>query len=520
MPRGSRKAVHGPRATVALALSVLALASFRASADELLEGFPTPDCAARIRSAGLTREDVRELAERGSGFWSYCTFATYEHGRDRDYELANAWLRRSAKLGFPHAQFELAMRLRKGEHMSPDPQAATRWLLEAADSGIAQYELAAAWALEAGEGTPSDPRTAFRLMRRAASGGLVIAQRELVRFYVHGIGTRPNITEAILWARKAAAQGDPKSLFGLGLAYRDGDGVTKNPILALALFRLAIARGETDPQATLALQRQEALRPDDRAAGADLAKLWRPGVDLVEQMELMLTSLRTGTPVSTMPGADTPAGRRLFSTGSGFFVNERGDIITNKHVVDGCTSVRAQVQSLEGTEIFTVEGRDITVSQTADLALFRTGRAPPSVATLAPRRTSDLGESIMVAGYPLRPVLNNGISVTPGVISGGSGPEGDENEFQISAPVQPGNSGGPVIDLSGQVVGVVVAKLNPEFAGTAVENVNYAITLASVRAFLRETHTPVPAASAVTELPMKEIARTADRYVVSLECWK
>ena len=93
-----------------------------------------------------------------------------------------------------------------------------------------------------------------------------------------------------------------------------------------------------------------------------------------------------------------------------------------------------------------------------------------------------------MTGFPLHGLLTSGINVTKGIVSALAGPGDDRRIFQITAPVQPGNSGGPVLDASGNVVGVVVARLDAiklaRRTGRLPQNVNFAISEGTVRAFL------------------------------------
>lgn len=501
------------RASVTIACVFLCLTADARPGAALFGDVPLPDCAERVRQEQLSRDDVRALAEQGSGFWSYCMFVDHDTGDNRNARLATHWLRRSADLGFAFAQFRLYKRLLDGSGMQRDEEEAAHWILQAADSGIAQFELIAAWTLESGEGIAADSAAAFRLMRRAAYGGVPIAQRELARYYTHGIGTESNLRQVEFWARRAAAQGDPQSLYMLGIGFHEGQFGRRNPILARALLTLALELGGDETHAQRELAKLElGLDPVDRAAGADLAKLWRPGVDLVEQMEIMLTSLQTGVSPDDIAGANAQAPRRRVATGSGFIVNTAGDVVTNRHVVEGCSSARI----LPGN----IDSRNIQLSEVDDLAVIRTNSTASTAASISPKELPELGESILAAGYPLRSVLDNGLSITSGLVSAIGDMDGEQAEFQFSAAVQPGNSGGPVLNLSGQVVGVVVSRLDSDAVGTSVQNVNFAISLPSLLDFLHASRVPIGARTSAPELATKEVARRARQYVVIIECWE
>ncbi len=134
------------------------------------------------------------------------------------------------------------------------------------------------------------------------------------------------------------------------------------------------------------------------------------------------------------------------------------------------------------------------------------------------------GDSIVVVGYPLRGFLASEANVTTGTVSALAGPDDDRRLFQITAPVQPGNSGGPVLDASGNVVGVVMAKLDAiriaRATGDIPQNINFAISAGIVRSFLDAQSVPYDTAPSTDELRPAELAVGAKAFTVVVECWK
>jgi serine protease Do len=143
------------------------------------------------------------------------------------------------------------------------------------------------------------------------------------------------------------------------------------------------------------------------------------------------------------------------------------------------------------------------VDPQADLAVLRTPSASGQFVSLRVRGPK-LGEPMTAAGYPLGDLLGTGLKVTTGVVSGLSGPGGDRGLFQLSAPIQPGNSGGPVIDSAGALIGVTAAKLDEvklvEATGVFPQNINFAVPAPVLESFLDENgvayKTAAPAAGA------------------------
>lgn len=180
---------------------------------------------------------------------------------------------------------------------------------------------------------------------------------------------------------------------------------------------------------------------------------------------------------------DPPSGPT--SSGSGVLISSTGMVITNAHVIDGCGEIDVGNRRL-GRSPATV----VAVDLWADLALLRSELSPDAGATLREQPIL-LGEEVIVLGYPLPGVLGSGVIVTQGIVSAASGLGDDSSKMQISAPIQPGSSGGPVFDSRGNVVGVVVSTLSSlldaQYSGPVPQNVNFAVKATAVTQFL-ETH--------------------------------
>ena len=220
---------------------------------------------------------------------------------------------------------------------------------------------------------------------------------------------------------------------------------------------------------------------------------------------------------SARAGSDKPAARapklELVSTGTGWYVADGGLIVTNGHVVEGCKAMRLK----SGAEL-----EMLGVSDGEDLALLR---GTSSVRPLQIRNTRNvrLAEDVLVAGYPLGSILGSGINVTVGTVSSLTG-GGDTKRFQFTAPVQPGNSGGPVLDMSGNVIGVVVAKLNAmtvqDQYGDIPQNVNFGIALPSLLEFLDENDIAYSRTASSEKLDKVDLAELARASTVLLECYQ
>jgi S1-C subfamily serine protease len=194
------------------------------------------------------------------------------------------------------------------------------------------------------------------------------------------------------------------------------------------------------------------------------------------------------------------------ATGSGFVVGDGSHLITNYHVISSCRQVQVHIAGVLQPTTLEAHDRDV------DLALLRINQklAPLDVAG----EVGELGQAISVLGYPLAAILSTDIKVTTGVISSLSGPMSEQRLFQISASIQAGNSGGPVLDQSGAVVGVTVSKLARRFGA---ENVNFAITASELRRFL-QLHRVDNASSARTQMSTSQVVKLAAPSVLLVVC--
>jgi S1-C subfamily serine protease len=167
--------------------------------------------------------------------------------------------------------------------------------------------------------------------------------------------------------------------------------------------------------------------------------------------------------------------------GTGFAITEDGYIITAYHVISDAKSIRVK------TETELLEAKVVAADQDNDLALLKVNKKTECV-TFASARTASLGQTVFTVGFPMPDLQGFSPKVTKGVISGLKGIKDDVRKYQIDASVQPGNSGGPLADERGNVVGVVVARLNDaavmEEQGVVPQNVNYSVKLSYVLALV------------------------------------
>ncbi len=191
-------------------------------------------------------------------------------------------------------------------------------------------------------------------------------------------------------------------------------------------------------------------------------------------------------------------------------------LITNQHVIAGCTSV--EILAADGRRTGSVVDADVQI----DLALLRVGGIKGATARLRNPRNVRLGESVMVFGFPLTGALSSSGNFTSGLVSALRGLRDAAGELQITAPVQPGNSGGPLMDSSGLVIGVVQAKLDALRSAIATgdipQNVNFAISLEVLADFLAKNQVPFRDGAISLPLDTAWVAELAQSFTYRVQC--
>lgn len=225
-------------------------------------------------------------------------------------------------------------------------------------------------------------------------------------------------------------------------------------------------------------------------------------------------------PVPTLPKPVEPAvvnpALRMVGTGSGFSVSENA-VVTNQHVIDGCRAVTIT----RGVEKYAAIA--VKSDRRADLAVLFTEDAVSPV--LAVRDSdAELGEDIVAFGFPYSQILSSTPKLSIGVISATAGIMDNTSEYQISAPIQPGNSGGPVVGTDGTVVGVSVAVLDSdvvhEQTGTMPQNVNFAVKGSVLRMFLNAHGVKFNTARTAPSQDRRKMAKKVIKALFAIQCWE
>jgi hypothetical protein len=203
-------------------------------------------------------------------------------------------------------------------------------------------------------------------------------------------------------------------------------------------------------------------------------------------------------------------------TGTGFAVSAQTLIVTNAHVAKGCRSLRVLHDGTAGS------ARLLALDDRADLAVLRTELRTPKIAALRVQPPVRLGEDVVSFGFPLSGSLSREGNLTTGNVSALAGLKDDPTYFQITAPVQPGNSGGPLMDEAGDVIAVVTSKLDAlklaQRIGDIPQNVNFAIKAQVLKRFLDGQRLSYSEQVASEKMAVADIADLARAFTVQVEC--
>ncbi len=248
-------------------------------------------------------------------------------------------------------------------------------------------------------------------------------------FYDFAIGdVQKDVKEAIKWYKKAAAKDFKKAEMSLGGVYYYGDkdaNIQKNYKKAADYYYTA-AKNKTDDS---------------------------------EKNKVIL---------------------KRTSSGSGFFVTPN-HIITNNHVTVGCDKLEVKNKGYKSS------AKLLDTDSTTDLSILVTGKPNNSFLYFRNRKPVVTGEQSLALGYPFSSTLGSELKVTSGNIAALTGFNNNIAELQLTSPVQPGNSGGPLLDDNGNVIGVIVSRLEKSSAITGsrvAQNVNFAIKSNMAKIFM------------------------------------
>jgi TPR repeat protein len=378
-------------------------------------------------------------------------------------------IRTKAEKGDAQSQYELGKASEEGSlGMAEDYMEAVKWYRKAAEQGHAQAQSSLGFCYRQGNGVAEDYVEAVKWYRKAAEQGLAQAQDRLGISYFYGYGVATDEAEGVKWYRKAAEQGHDGAQNTMGRCYASGRGVAKDYVEAYKWFLLAAGHGDEGAR----WARENVAIVEGMMTREQIA----------EGQELARNFKRRELPSGG--GDSSPASIALMrpeSSGTGFFITENGYLITNEHVAGNGAQVRLVIQA------GLISAKVVKVDAANDLALLKAEGKFAALAVAASRGVK-MGSTVATVGFPNIGLQGFAPKLAKGEVAALTGAQDDPRCFQISVPLQPGNSGGALVDERGNVVGVVSAKLSARAAlatsGALPENVNYAVKSSLLLSFL------------------------------------
>ena len=408
---------------------------------------------------------IRKAAEQGDALAQYSLAIFYEQGQgvETNYTEATKWHRKAAAQNFKEAQLHLGAAYEYGTGVPKNLQEAVKWYQKAAEQGydVAQYYLGNMYFF--GQGVETNYDNAIKWFRLSAGQGNADSQRKLAGIYFSGIGVPKDYAESFKWDYKVADQGDANAQCSVGLYYLIGIGIPKDNLEAYKWLNLSASRGNQLAKTQLdELERQMTL-------------------DQITEAQKLTREYKPGQPIESSFSKEKQQESQISEMGSGFFITDDGYLISNYHVVKDATQIRLF------TSARLIDAKVVSVDTANDLALLKAdGKFSPL--PIAASRSAHLGGTVATIGFPDPSLQGFSPKLAKGEIASLSGAGDDPRYFQISVPVQPGNSGGALVDERGNVIGIVSAKLHAAVAlaasGALPENVNYAVKSSLLLSFL------------------------------------
>jgi len=387
---------------------------------------------------------------------------------------------------------------------------AAQWYAKCTKQGDAICAFELFQMTKAGIGVMKDHAEAQRLLNFAATRGVTEAQWHLGYLHYSGDDLVKDYSAAMKWfvlaTNKIETMAGAKSANAIGLFYMNGWGVERDLVLAYAWLNIASSRHATKARENLALVEKQ-LSPDELKEAQGLSSKWKPGGTIAR------LASKAG---SQRPGRDS-ATPQLASSGTGFFIDASGTLVTNFHVAGECKDVR--IPSLSKS------AKSIVHDRANDLVVLKIESATTKFAQFPSADGLSQGEEIVAFGFPLDGYLPSTGNISTGLVSALAGPGNNTSLIQISAPIQPGNSGGAVLNRKGNVVGVVVGKADAlkvaKITGDIPQNINFAVSGKTVQSFLESSQIGYQKSSGLFSFSKSpvELAEHARGFTVKVECW-
>ena len=418
-------------------------------------------------------------------------------------------------------------------------------IADADQNGLSQNSLGCMY--RDGRGVPQDNKQAAHWFKKAAKQGRVDAQFNLGVLYAHGKGVTQNYKFCYIWNSLAAAQGDEGAIHNRDLAAKKLSPLQlaeaqelaakiqykiDNPVKPSSVVnpiptpnrRAPTSSADEDVRWVQRTLKKLGYEPGPvdglmgaRTRSAIIAFQTDLGVAPTGTIdEMLFAQLRQKTKINQdSPQAKTDSGK-FIGSGTGFLVTRDGYILTCHHVIKGTDEIKISV----GGKVY--PAKIIRDDPYNDLALLKINGSFSAIA-FSSKRSAKMGQEVFTIGYPNPGLQGRSAKFTKGTINSLTGFKDDIRLYQVSVPIQPGNSGGALLDENGNILGVVVAMLDAKttfkISGSLPQNVNYAVKSTYAQAILDT----LPEISDKLIAPSKSKSNVIDRVkksTVMVLCYK
>jgi len=423
-------------------------------------------------------------------------------GTNKNFDEAIKWFQKAVDMGDDDSVFDLANMYRDGEGFEQDEDKAIEMYTKAADMGNVYAQNRLAKYYFKGTYVNRDYQKSYDYALKAAEQGNANAQNKMGNFYLIGKGVvEVDMKKAIDYFEKAAEQGNAKAHNNLGALYLSGKGVKKDKNKAFALYKKAADFGDAESQYKVGtfydyglgnIQKdvKEAIKwytkaydKDHKNAQIALGQVYYYGDEDANIQKNYKKAAAFFYKAAKNKKDDSEKDKIDFkpsSYGSGFFVTPN-HIITNNHVTEECDEIKVKNKHYES------KVKLVDTDANTDLSILETGKPNDKYLYLRSRKPVRTGEQSIALGYPFASTLGSELKVTSGNIAALTGFDNNIAELQLTSPVQPGNSGGPLLDDNGNVIGIIVSRLetSSEITGDReAQNVNFAIKSNMAKIFM------------------------------------
>ncbi|MDA3788903.1 MAG: tetratricopeptide repeat-containing serine protease family protein [Desulfobacula sp.] len=395
-------------------------------------------------------------------------------GVPQDYKQAIYWYKKSAEQGDDSAQFRLGQMYLDGKGVTQDHKQAVYWFKKSAEQGhmIAQWRLMNMYR-DGKYGVAQDYKQAFYWYKKSAEQGHTSAEVGLGDMYYYGKGVTQDHKQAVYWFKKSAELGYANAQFNLSRMYYEGKSTTQNYKIAYVWESLAAAQGHNNAAKNRDITAKQ-LTPQQLVEAQELATQIQYKIE--QQSSILHTEK---VKIGNLPELDFS--KKVIGSGTGFIITKDGYILNCHHVIENADEIKIAVN---GKTYLATLVRD---DPNNDLALLKNNGSFPAIA-FSSKRSAKMGQEVFTIGYPNPSLQGVNAKITKGIVNSLTGFQDDLRLYQVSVPVQPGNSGGALLDENGNILGVIMAMLDAKttfkISGSLPQNVNYAVKSTYAQAML------------------------------------